>query len=280
MGWLLGEPTGEAPAEAPPSLDESPDELPDELPDDLIGKSADASAGPWARLVIVAAIPAPLAAFTLFGAAGRLLFDLTLGLGVVTAAVLALGLDHRWRRTTKRARRATERARRATERARRATRTTAAATTLGVTPRGARRTRTRGGSRSSGGTLLRLLDEDRSPGEHLVVPLIDRRVSIGICRDLDKGKPARTLRLTVNGNAHALNGSSRLRERFSQLQLRDGVGQVANKQLSTHLLLLFSLFAQRLSVLALPIRRPSVLLLLISEISANPVRIAVQRGDL
>jgi hypothetical protein len=100
---------------------------------------------------------------------------------------------------------------------------------------------------------LRLLDEDRAPGKHLVVPLIDSRVGIGICRDLDKGKPARTLRLTVDGYADALNGSSRLRERFSQLQLRDGVGQVANKQLSTHLLLLFSLFCPALVVLtALP----------------------------
>jgi hypothetical protein len=89
---------------------------------------------------------------------------------------------------------------------------------------------------------LRLFDEDRAAGKHLVVPLIDGRVGIGVGGNLDKGKPARTLCLPIDGDAHALDGPARLRERISQLLLRDGVGQVANKQLSTHLLLLFGLF--------------------------------------
>ena len=156
-----------------------------------------------------------------------------------TLAVLALRLDHGGRRAAEGARRAAEGARRAAEGARRTG-------TIGGTAGSSGRARTRSGSGRPGSALLRLLDEDRAPGEHLVVPLVDGRVSIGICRDLDKGKPARTLRLTVDGNAHALNGPSRLRERFSQLLLRDGVGQVANKQLSTHLLLLFSLICSAL----------------------------------
>src|SRR4051812_49953252 len=66
---------------------------------------------PTDRLVVVAAIPAPLATFALLGAARGLFLDLALGLGVVTAAVLALRLDHGRRRTAKRARRTAKGAR-------------------------------------------------------------------------------------------------------------------------------------------------------------------------
>jgi hypothetical protein len=85
---------------------------------------------------------------------------------------------------------------------------------------------------------LRFLNKDGSPSKHLVVPLFDRCVGFRICRHLDECEPARALRIPIQGDADTEHRSVSLREGVSQLLLRNGVGQVANKQLVAHLLFL------------------------------------------
>lgn len=91
----------------------------------------------------------------------------------------------------------------------------------------------------AGRPFLCFFDEDRPAGEHLVVPIINRRIGFRLAGDLHKGKPTRTLRLSVHSDAYALDVAPRLRKSIAQFLLRNGVGQVAYKQLGSHLLLLF-----------------------------------------
>jgi hypothetical protein len=86
---------------------------------------------------------------------------------------------------------------------------------------------------------LCFLDEHRAARQDLVVPFVDRCIRLGLCRHFDEGEAARPLSLAVDGNTDALYRATSLRERIPQFLLRDGVGEVAYKQLVTHLLLLF-----------------------------------------
>jgi hypothetical protein len=81
---------------------------------------------------------------------------------------------------------------------------------------------------------LRLLDEDVAPVEHRTVPLLDRRFCVGVGGNFDEGEPTRALRLTVERNAHALNGSSFLTESLAKLLLGDRVREISYEQLGTH----------------------------------------------
>jgi hypothetical protein len=60
------------------------------------------------------------------------------------------------------------------------------------------------------------------------------RVSLAIVLHLDEGETARALGLTVERDAHALNGSSVLAEGFSNLLFGDRVRQIPDEQLGTH----------------------------------------------
>src|SRR5437763_16811411 len=68
--------------------------------------------------------------------------------------------------------------------------------------------RTRRRTRRSRHALLRLLDEDAAPGEHLPVPLFDCGVGLGVAGELHEGEAARPLGLAIERDAHALDDSS------------------------------------------------------------------------